>query len=71
MSHSYLGGLLHIVFTTAERRPPWIRDEMRDRLHTYLGGIARENGMTALAVGGVSRSYPCLKLLAAYGIQEA
>jgi hypothetical protein len=27
---------------------------MRDRLHAYLGGIARENGMTALAVGGVS-----------------
>ena len=53
MSHSYLGCLLHIVFTTAERRS-WIRDEMRDRLHPYLGGIARENGMTALAVGGVS-----------------
>jgi REP element-mobilizing transposase RayT len=27
---------------------------MRDRLHAYLGGIARENGMRALAVGGVS-----------------
>ena len=53
MSHSYLCCLLHIVFTTADRRP-WIRDEMRDRLHAYLGGIARENGMTALAVGGVS-----------------
>ncbi|HEV2962792.1 MAG TPA: transposase [Candidatus Angelobacter sp.] len=50
MSHSYLCCLLHIVFTTAERQP-WIRDEMRDRLHAYLGGIARENGMTALAVG--------------------
>ncbi|HEV2960843.1 MAG TPA: hypothetical protein VG649_03395 [Candidatus Angelobacter sp.] len=47
MSHSYLCCLLHIVFTTAER------DEMRDRLHAYLNGIARENGMTALAAGGV------------------
>jgi len=27
---------------------------MRDRLHAYLGGIARENGLTALAVAGVS-----------------
>jgi len=53
MSHSYICCLLHIVFTTAGRRP-WIRDEMQDRLHAYLGGIARENGMAALAVGGVS-----------------
>ncbi|HEV2960844.1 MAG TPA: transposase [Candidatus Angelobacter sp.] len=52
MSHSYLCCLLHIVFTTAERRP-LVRDEMRDRLHAYLNGIARENGMPALAVGGV------------------
>jgi REP element-mobilizing transposase RayT len=27
---------------------------MRDRLHAYIGGIARENGMAALAVGGVA-----------------
>jgi hypothetical protein len=27
---------------------------MRDRLHAYLGGIARENGMPALAVGEFS-----------------
>src|SRR5437016_446757 len=27
---------------------------MRDRLHAYLGGIARENDMVALAVGGVA-----------------
>ena len=52
MSHSYLCCLLHIVFTTAERRP-LVRDEMRDRLHAYLNGIARENGMPALAVGDV------------------
>src|SRR5428012_5866 len=32
MSHSYICCLLHIVFITAGRRP-WMRDEMRDRLH--------------------------------------
>jgi REP element-mobilizing transposase RayT len=26
---------------------------MQERLHAYLGGIARENGMPAIAVGGV------------------
>jgi REP element-mobilizing transposase RayT len=41
------------VFSTTERRP-LIREEMKERLHAYLGGIARENGMAALAVGGVA-----------------
>src|SRR5437763_16963652 len=53
MAHSYICCLLHVVFATTDRRP-CISVEMRDRLHAYLGGIARENGMSALAVGGVS-----------------
>ena len=53
MSHSHICCLVHVVFTTAERRP-LIREGMRERLHAYLGGIARENGMAALAVGGVA-----------------
>jgi REP-associated tyrosine transposase len=53
MSHSHICCLVHIVFSTSERRP-LIRDEIRERLHSYIGGIARENGMAALAVGGVA-----------------
>jgi putative transposase len=41
------------VFSTANRRSA-IQDEMLGRLHAYLGGIARENGISALAVGGVT-----------------
>ena len=52
MAHSYLCCLVHVVFSTAERRP-LIREAMQGRLHAYLGGIARENGIAALAVGGV------------------
>jgi hypothetical protein len=44
MSHSYLCGLLHIVFTTAERRP-WIRDEMRDRRYGYLAELLGAYGI--------------------------
>jgi len=33
---------------------------MRDRLHAYLGGIARENAMVAIAVGGVADIQPSL-----------
>ena len=51
MAHSYLCCLVHVVFSTAERRP-LIKEGMQKRLHAYLGGIARENGMGGLAVGG-------------------
>ena len=53
MPHSYISCLVHIVFATAERRPI-IHDEIRPRLHAYIGGIARENEMAAIAVGGVA-----------------
>jgi len=41
------------VFSTAERRPS-IGDEIRERLHGYLSGIARENEIQVLAVGGTA-----------------
>jgi len=53
MSHSHVFCLIHIVFSTAERRPS-IRDDLRERLHAYLGGIARENGILTLAIGGAA-----------------
>ena len=53
MPHSYICCLLHIIFATAERKP-LIRPDVQDRLHAYLGGIARENEMAALAIGGVA-----------------
>ena len=42
----------HIVFSTKERRP-LMRAEWRDRIHAYLGGIVRNQGGVAEAVGGV------------------
>jgi putative transposase len=51
MSHSHVCCLVHVVFSTAERRPE-IPEEMQERLHAYLGGIARENEISTLAVGG-------------------
>ncbi len=51
--HSYSSCLFHCVFST-KRREPWLTSEIRDRLWPYLGGIARENEMKALAIGGVA-----------------
>jgi putative transposase len=52
MSHSYVCCLIHVVFSTANRRP-LIGEDVQHRLHAYIGGIARKNEMAALAVGGV------------------
>ena len=51
--HSFNSCLMHGVFSTKERRP-FLTPAICVRLWPYLGGIARENGMKALAVGGVA-----------------
>ena len=51
--HSLTSSLFHCVFST-KNREPMLTPEIRERLWPYLGGIARENGMKALAIGGVA-----------------
>ena len=51
--HSFNSCLMHCVFSTKERRP-WLTPAIRERLCPYLGGIARENDMKALAITGVA-----------------
>ncbi len=50
--HSFVSCLMHCVFSTKERRR-LITPEIQLRLYPYLGGIARENKMKALSIGGV------------------
>jgi putative transposase len=49
---SYVSSHFHCVFSTKGRRP-LITAALRDRLWPFLGGIARNNGMIALEIGGV------------------
>ena len=49
---SYVSSYYHCVFGTKERRP-LIPPALRDRLWPYLGGIARQNEMTAIEIGGM------------------
>jgi len=51
MSHSYVSNLMHCTFSTSERFP-FIDSDLESRLWPYLGGIARENRMKALSIGG-------------------
>jgi putative transposase len=50
--HSFVSCLLHVVFSTKERRRI-ITPVLQAQLWPYLGGIARNNKMKALKIGGV------------------
>jgi len=62
MSHTYVSSFFHVVFSTKERRPQ-ISDELQPRLWAYIGGIARQNNFTAIAVGGTSDHVHILRSL--------
>ena len=49
---SYVSSHLHCVFSTKERRPI-ITPALRERLWPFLGGIARQNKMKAIEIGGM------------------
>jgi REP element-mobilizing transposase RayT len=53
MANSYIVCFMHCVFSTKERRQQ-ITDDFRERLWAYVGGVARENDMKAIAVGGTA-----------------
>ena len=51
MTNSYISLYIHVVFSTKGRHP-MILPELKNRLWAYMGGIARENQMKALSIGG-------------------
>ena len=53
MAHTFTCLYYHVVFATKLRRP-LISVEMRPRLWSYMGGIARENNFRALTINGMS-----------------
>ena len=52
MSHSYLSNHVHIVFSTRER-VAMIKGDRGKRLHGYLIGVAKNVGITMIAIGGM------------------
>jgi putative transposase len=51
--HSFTSCLVHCVWST-KNREPLLSSDLRDRLWPYLGGIAKESKMKALAIGGAT-----------------
>ena len=52
MANTYTALYYHIVFST-KRRERWLTEDLQERVWSYMGGIARENKMTALQIGGI------------------
>ncbi len=63
--------MFHCVFSTKERRKT-ITPEIQPRLWAYMGGVAREHEMKALAVGGTEdHAHILLSLPSSLPIAEA
>jgi putative transposase len=52
MAHTHSSINILYVFST-KNRAPLIVGDLRDRLWAFMGGIARENRMKALGIGGI------------------
>ena len=69
--HSFNSCLMHCVFSVKERRP-LLTAVIRERLWPYLGGIARQNELKALAIGGVAdHAHLLLSLPATLSVSKA
>jgi len=62
MANTYINILIHTVFST-KNRDPWISSSLRERLYPYMCGIARENGLKVLCIGGTDNHIHILLLL--------
>jgi REP-associated tyrosine transposase len=51
--HSFTSCLLHCVWST-KNPEPYLTQEVRGRLWPYLAGIAKQNRMKAVVIGGAS-----------------
>jgi REP element-mobilizing transposase RayT len=52
MANTYTSLHYHLVFST-KNRERWIAPDLEERIWAYLGGIAKENKMHPVQIGGV------------------
>jgi len=64
MANSYICCNIHYIFST-KSRDNLIAPEIQSRLYEYIGGIAKENGMRTLALGGTENHIHVLLSLCA------
>jgi len=52
MAHTYAKIYIHCVFSTKNHHKT-ITEDLRERLWSYMGGIARQNTISILTIGGI------------------
>ena len=52
MANTYAALFYHLLFST-KNRVNYLRPDIEARVWSYIGGVARKHGLTALQVGGV------------------
>ena len=62
MPHSFTHILIHYIFSTKNRQP-FLADDIRQRVFSYMGGIARQNNIYPQIIGGVEDHVHMLVLL--------
>ena len=45
---------VHLIFSTKRREPLLVDEAFRNRTHSYLAGICRQQDCPAIAIGGVA-----------------
>src|SRR2546430_12430676 len=71
MGHTYTNLLTHIIFSTKDRLP-YLRDDRRNDVFAYMGGIVRELKGTAFNVNGAKDdSHMFVRLPASLSIAKA
>ncbi len=53
MPQSLIKVIVHVIFSTKDREP-WLRSEVRPRMHAYLATVCRDLGAEFVHVGGVA-----------------
>ena len=64
MANSYTSIFIHIIFST-HNREPLLQSAFRERLFAYMGGIAGENKIKAISIGGTMDHVHMLTLIPA------
>lgn len=52
MANTFTSLHCHLIFST-KNRENWIQPEIQERVWSFLGGIARDNGLKPILIGGM------------------
>jgi putative transposase len=71
MANSYTSLFTHVIFST-HNREPLLSSTLRSRLWAYMGGIARENKIKAVSIGGtIDHSHMLISIPAMMPVAKA